>query len=152
MGPICEQRRMGPNHVANKNIGQKLTDEFLKLPIVSEFIRQFFKNFYLTEFQVNSRENLSFHNSYSFLKNVDQLLIVDVTSDRLDEDGNTMNKKLELWHCDPTDCVKSLIGNPTFKDYISESYVAKHVYMDDEGKVRIFDEMWTGNWWWDTQV
>ena len=71
--------------------------------------------------------------------------IVDVTGDRLDEDGNTMNEQLELWHHDPIDCVKSLIGNPTFKDYIS--YVAKHVYMDDEGKVRIFDEMWTGNWW-----
>ena len=115
---------------------------------------------YFTEFQVNSRENLSFHNSYPFLKKVNQLpipnclvwkcSIVDVTGNRLDEDGNTMNEQLELWHRDPIDCVKSLIGNPTFKDYIS--YVTKHVYMDDGGKVRIFDKMWTSDWWCDTQV
>ena len=43
-----------------------------------------------------------------------------------------------------------MIGNPAFKDFIS--YVPERVYTDDEGKVRVFDEMWTGTWWWDTQV
>ena len=61
-----------------------------------------------------------------------------------------MNKQLELCHCDPIDCVKELIGNPAFKDFIS--YVVERVYMDDEGNIRVFDEMWTANWWWDTQV
>ena len=37
-----------------------------------------------------------------------------------------------------------------FKDYIS--YVPERVYMDKEGKVRVFDEMWTGDWWWEIQV
>ena len=61
-----------------------------------------------------------------------------------------MNEQLDLWHCDPIDNVKGLIGNPAFKDYTS--YVPEHVYIDDKGKVRIFDKMWTGNWRWDTQV
>ena len=142
-----------------KNVGQKSTDQFLKLPIV-RFV------FFLTKgtavltnfYQINSKEKLSFYNSYSFLKKVDQLPIgpdwkcslINVTGDRLDDEGKLMTEQLELWHRDPIECVKELIGNPAFADYIS--YVAERVYMDDKGKVRVFDEMWTGNWWWDIQV
>lgn len=113
----------------------------------------------LTKFhKVNSKENLSFHNSYSFLKKVDRLptgprwkcSVVDITGDRLDEDGKMMHEHLELWHRDPIECVEGLIGNPAFKDYIS--YVPERVYMDDDRKVRVFDETWTGDWWWETQV
>ena len=92
------------------------------------------------------------------MKKVDQLpigpewkcSIIDITGDRADEEGNMMQEQLELWHRDPIECVKELIGNPAFKDYIS--YVAEHVYVDDEGVIRIFDEMWTDDWWWNTQV
>ena len=76
--------------------------------------------------------------------------IIKVTGDRVDEEGQPMQEHLELWHRNPIDCVEYLIGNPAFKDFIS--YVAERVYVDDEGKVRLFDEMWTGNWWWKTQV
>ena len=141
-----------------KNVGQKSTDEFLKLPIVRD-VSVLYPYEELTEIcQINSKEKLSFYNSYSFLKKVDMLpigpewkcSIIEVTGDLLDDDGNTMSEHLELWHRDPVECVKALIGNPAFKEYIS--YVPERVYIDDEGKVRVFDEMWTGNWWWDTQV
>ena len=44
--------------------------------------------------------------------------------------------------------MKGLIGNLGFKDFIL--YVPEHIMwiVDDKGKVRVFDEMWTGNWWW----
>ena len=108
--------------------------------------------------QINSKENLSFHNSYSFLKKVDQLPtgpewkcnIIEVTGDLLDDEGKPMSEHLELWHRDPIECVKALIGNPAFKDFIS--YVPERVYRDDKGWVRVYDEMWTGDWWWETQV
>ena len=61
-----------------------------------------------------------------------------------------MNEQLELWHRDPIECIKGLISNPEFEDYIL--YVLEHVYMDNEGKVKVFDEVWTSTWWWDTQV
>lgn len=32
------------------------------------------------------------------------------------------------------------------------AYAPEQVYKDKEGKVRIYDEMWTANWWWDLQV
>jgi hypothetical protein len=38
-------------------------------------------------------------------------------------------EKLELWRRNP-----------------------ERVYHDKEGKIRVYDEMWTGDWWWDTQV
>lgn len=61
-----------------------------------------------------------------------------------------MEENVEVWRRDVVECVEELIGNPAFKDYMS--YVAEHVYLDKEGKVRIFDEMWTADWWWNTQV
>jgi hypothetical protein len=92
------------------------------------------------------------------LKKIDELpigpewkcQIIDVKGDRHDEDGNPMQEQLELWHRDPIECVEGLIGNPAYQKFIS--YVPEHVYVDCEGKVRVFDELWTADWWWDTQV
>lgn len=108
--------------------------------------------------KVNSRENLSFHNNYTFLKKIDQLPtgpkwvcnIVTITGNLVDENGVHMEEYVEVWRRDPVECVRELLGNPAFKDYIS--YIAEHVYLDKEGKVRVFDEMWTADWWWNTQV
>jgi hypothetical protein len=46
--------------------------------------------------------------------------------------------------------MKELMGNPAFKE--SLEYAPQKHYMDKEGKTHVFDEMWTGDWWWDTQV
>lgn len=42
------------------------------------------------------------------------------------------------------------MGNPALKNYMK--YAPERVYEDDEGTNRVFDEMWTGDWWWNTQV
>jgi hypothetical protein len=69
----------------------------------------------------------------------------------LNEDGDPLPaEKLELWRRNPVDCVKELLGNPALKNHMK--YAPERVYEDMEGKTRIFDEMWTANWWWDTQV
>ena len=31
-------------------------------------------------------------------------------------------------------------------------YAPQKHFMDEEGDIRVFDEMWTGDWWWNTQV
>jgi hypothetical protein len=61
-----------------------------------------------------------------------------------------MTEDLELWKRDPVECVKELIGNPAFQNLVS--YVPQRAYADKAGLKRIFDEMWTADWWWDTQV
>jgi hypothetical protein len=48
------------------------------------------------------------------------------------------------------DCIRELIGNPALKDYIS--YVPEKAYSSEDGGVRMYDEMWTGDWWWNIQV
>jgi hypothetical protein len=47
----------------------------------------------------------------------------------MSEDGKNLEEDLELWRRDP-----------------------ERVYADKGGKERIYDEMWTADWWWDTQV
>jgi hypothetical protein len=101
---------------------------------------------------------LSFHNKYTFLKKVDQLPtgpewvcdIVTITGNVVDDNGVAMEENVELWRRDPVECIKELMGNPAFKDYIS--YTPEHAYLDKEGDVRIYDEMWTADWWWNKQV
>ena len=76
--------------------------------------------------------------------------IIELAGDQVVEDGSTLVEDLELWRWDPVECVNELMGNPAFKEYIS--YVPERVYTDDTGQDRIYDEMWTADWWWETQV
>ncbi|KAI6101513.1 hypothetical protein EDD16DRAFT_1696818 [Pisolithus croceorrhizus] len=121
-----------------KNIGQTKMDEFLKLNIVRE-------------------SGVSFENARSFLKRVDKLRtgpawtceIIDVCGDIVSEDGRLKHEEVELWRHDPVECVRELMGNPAFRDVMS--YVPERAYADANGETHIYDEMWTGNWWWDVQ-
>ena len=42
------------------------------------------------------------------------------------------------------------IGNPSFREYMG--YAPEKAYVDKYGRTRRYDEMWTGDWWWATQV
>ena len=78
--------------------------------------------------------------------------IITSEGDRRNEDGELMPpEKLELWRRDPIECVRELMGNPMFKDELK--YAPEKAYLDPEGKNgHIYDEMWSADWWWDTQV
>jgi Plavaka transposase len=70
---------------------------------------------------------------------------------QLNDEGEPVpSERLELWRRDPVECMKELMGNPLFKE--SLEYIPQKQYMDEEGKNHVFDEMWTGDWWWNTQV
>lgn len=75
---------------------------------------------------------------------------VKATGDHMGEDGHFMEEDLELWRKDPVEVVKQLIGNPAFKDHIA--YAPEKVFTDKKGTNQIFDEMWTAEWWWNTQA
>ena len=77
--------------------------------------------------------------------------VITSRGNKLNDDGENMPvEKLEMWRRDPVECVRELLGNPALKDFMK--YAPERVYEDVEGKNRIFDEMWTADWWWDTQV
>ncbi|KZT18788.1 hypothetical protein NEOLEDRAFT_1079352 [Neolentinus lepideus HHB14362 ss-1] len=122
------------------HVGQTATDSFLKLPII------------------RNRVSPSYHNNRAFLDKIDGLPtqgvkwdchIVTVAGDKVDEAGEMMTEEVELWSRNPVDCIRELIGNPCFRDVMA--YAPEHVFQDEGGKIRIFDEMWTGDWWWDIQ-
>ncbi|KAI0262280.1 hypothetical protein BC834DRAFT_972076 [Gloeopeniophorella convolvens] len=81
-----------------KNLGQSQTDSLLKLPL--------FKEHY----------DLSFHNSYSLMKRINQLPtgpdwtceLVHIKGDHVDETGKLMAGDAELWMRDPLECIREL--------------------------------------------
>jgi hypothetical protein len=55
-----------------------------------------------------------------------------------------------VFQCDPIKVVHELISDRHLKDKIA--YAPQQHFMSIECLVRIFSEMWTGDWWWDAQV
>ena len=68
----------------------------------------------------------------------------------LGEDNKPIIEEHELWIRDPVECVRELIRNPAFRECMA--YAPEKTYADKHGRNRQYDEMWTGDWWWETQV
>jgi hypothetical protein len=105
------------------------------------------------------------HSNYAFLKCIDKLptapewscTLIRVQGDvgpiensTVDDPVEGKSEELELWMDDPVTCVRELIGNPAFDGSIA--YAPEKVYADQEGQTHHYDEMWTADWWWKTQV
>ena len=78
------------------------------------------------------------------------LKMVEVEGNILGTDGKPLTEEVELWMRNPLDCIRELLANPNFADAIS--YEPQKVFDDEAGRERRFDEMWTGDWWWEVQV
>jgi hypothetical protein len=76
--------------------------------------------------------------------------VITIAGDTFNDQGELLTEDVELWRRNPVDCVRELIGNPTFKDAME--YAPEMVFTDPDGKQRVYDEMWTGDWWWNIQV
>lgn len=108
--------------------------------------------------QTCNRTKPSFKNKRAFYKCIDTLPrgakweceVFKITGDERDEKGKLRSEVLQRWKRDTVECIKELIGNPAFRDNLR--YAPQRVYEDEDGTNRLFNEMWTGDWWWDTQV
>jgi hypothetical protein len=76
--------------------------------------------------------------------------IITIAGDTFNGKGELLTEDVELWRRDPVECVCKLIGNPTFKDVMA--FAPEKAFSDADGRDRMYDEMWTADWWWDTQV
>jgi hypothetical protein len=76
--------------------------------------------------------------------------VIKIAGDTFDDEGELLTEDVELWRRNPLDCVRELIGNPAFKDVME--YAPEMVFKDSSGQNRIFDEMSSGDWWWEVQV
>jgi Plavaka transposase len=59
-------------------------------------------------------------------------------------------QQLQFWYRDPLECIKSLYANPAFTKHLS--HAPEKQYSDDSCTDRLYNEMNTGDWWWETQV
>ncbi|KAF8161437.1 hypothetical protein B0H34DRAFT_652781, partial [Crassisporium funariophilum] len=73
-----------------------------------------------------------------------------LTGDKSNKNGERGTEEVELWHWDPVKCIKDLISNSASRDKLA--YTPLKVYKDEQRTNRIYNKMWTCNWWWDTQV
>ncbi|KAF8512349.1 hypothetical protein JB92DRAFT_2723501, partial [Gautieria morchelliformis] len=100
----------------------------------------------------------SYKDNRTLLQNIDKLpqgptwkcRTITVKGDFLDENSEPIEEELDIWYHDPVECVHELIGNPDFCDAMK--YVPEHLFSDESEEEKIINEMWTAQWWWDTQV
>ena len=82
--------------------------------------------------------------------------VITITGDEMEggDDGSAdpkpMMQTVELWRRDAMEVIRELLGNADFDG--SMVYAPERVFADEGGKERIYDEMWTADWWWETQV
>lgn len=113
--------------------------------------------------QTHERTQPTYKSTHTFMKAIDQLPtgpewqceLVQVHGDAEgpNEAGDANEgevEELELWLRHPVACVRELLGNAPFKNEMA--YAPEKVYSDSHTGTRRYDEMWTGDWWWKTQV
>jgi hypothetical protein len=64
-----------------------------------------------------------------------------------------LTEEVEFWKRDPVECIKELISNPLFKEWIKYApYRVFNAQENGEGKNRGYDEAATADDWWNLQV
>ncbi|KII83546.1 hypothetical protein PLICRDRAFT_58393 [Plicaturopsis crispa FD-325 SS-3] len=74
---------------------------------------------------------------------------ITVTGNKIGEGGKLRTEDVELWRRNPVEVIRDLMGNPAFRDHMA--YAPERVFTDAEGNMRAYDEMWTGDYWWEMQ-
>lgn len=144
-------------------VSQEKIDGYLKLHIVCLSISLTFMEVYANGDKYHLSQTRAFtqpssRNKAELLKRIDTLprgpdfscSTFVVTGDLRDEStGRLMTEEIKLWMRDPVECVRELLGNAGFRDHVV--FEPSRVFVAAGGE-RIYDEMWTGDWWWDVQV
>ncbi|KAG1883313.1 hypothetical protein F4604DRAFT_1575913, partial [Suillus subluteus] len=61
-----------------------------------------------------------------------------------------VNEEFELFMRDPVESIKELWANPAYLEHLT--YVPERRFADEEKSERIYDELMSGDWAWETQV
>ncbi|KAJ6508168.1 hypothetical protein C8R45DRAFT_1050452 [Mycena sanguinolenta] len=115
---------------------------------------------YLKLKTVHEGSKPSFHNNRKLLQYIDALpdgprwtcYPFQLVGEEIDAEGNKKTEIVEMWCRDPVECVRELVGNPAFT---KQCYEPCHIFKRcEDGTLsnREFNEMWTGDWWWEAQL
>lgn len=70
---------------------------------------------------------------------------VRILTKKIGVDGTRLFEDVELWKRNPVNIIQELLENPDFRNEIR--YKPTKLYTDEEQTERIYNEMWTGDWW-----
>lgn len=157
-GPFRDQDDWELGRFLVKHMGHGTTNECLKLSKVCLLAVLHSFDAYVKLSKIQQSATLSFKNNYELLKKNDQLLqseeflheIIQVPGDALDDSGAPMVDELELYYRNPVEVIRELVGNPLSREHMI--YAPEKVFRDEAKTTRVYDETWSGDWWWDTQV
>ncbi|KAG2131135.1 hypothetical protein BD769DRAFT_1355430 [Suillus cothurnatus] len=96
---------------------------------------------------VSERLDLSYKNSRELNVIIDKQLPGRPTFRR--EQIIVAGEAFDIYHRDVLECIKALYGDPDFADYLV--FAPERHYTDDDETVRLYSDMHTGKWWWNTQ-
>ncbi|KAG1819901.1 hypothetical protein EV424DRAFT_1512392 [Suillus variegatus] len=60
------------------------------------------------------------------------------------------DEAFDVYYRDIIECIAALFGDPNFTDFLV--FVPERHYADEDETVRLYHEMHTGKWWWNTQA
>ncbi|KAG2345891.1 hypothetical protein BDR05DRAFT_1012129 [Suillus weaverae] len=96
---------------------------------------------------VSERLGLSYKNSRELNMLIDKELPTRPKFRR--EQIVVAGEAFDIFYRDVIECIKALYGDPDFADFLVFS--PERHYTDDDETVRLFSDMHTGKWWWNTQ-
>ena len=100
--------------------------------------------------QLQETLGLSFHNMDSLKKKIEQLPKLGEWQEQtlvLVEDPSVEHK---IHYCNPLELIQGLWSNPTYVDNMV--FAPRKAWSCHKRNSRLYNEMWTGDWWWNTQV
>ncbi|KAF8573570.1 hypothetical protein K439DRAFT_1375015, partial [Ramaria rubella] len=119
----------------------KKIDKLLKLPIMCNHMQTSYKD------------------KCTLLEKIDTLpgpgpdfecLKVTVKGYLQDANGVDIVEELKVYHRDPVECVRELLGNAAFCEHLC--YAPHKVWEDNTCAECMYNEMWTADWWHKLQV
>src|SRR5882757_89785 len=57
---------------------------------------------------------------------------------------------LDVYHRDIIECIRALYGDPELTPHLI--FKPERHYVDEDWTTRVYSDMHTGKWWWETQV
>jgi hypothetical protein len=91
---------------------------------------------------------LSYHNSQELDKIIDSL----PKRPKFKRDEiQVADEIFEVYHRNIVECIQALYGDPAFADHMAFA-PEKHSIEQGDNVFRMYHEMHTGKWWWETQV
>lgn len=98
--------------------------------------------------QLQDRLNLSYKNSAELNKIIDEQLPSRPRFER--HEIVIAGEAYDVYFRDIVACIKALYGDPQFSQILV--FAPERHYADPDMNVRLFHDMHTGKWWWETQV